>query len=65
MGTGLRLNLEVAQERVLKLKGLLIKQMLRHSCNLSKMKAFHMFNKKLKDSRSEDTEVLQEQITTL
>ena len=63
MGTGLRLNLEVAQERVLKLKGLLLKQMLRHSSNLSKMKAFHMLNKKLKDSRSEDTEVLQEQIT--
>jgi hypothetical protein len=40
LGTGLRLNLELAQERILKLKGLLLRQMLRHSSNLSLMKSF-------------------------
>jgi hypothetical protein len=40
MDTGLKYNLELAKERILKLKGLLLRSMLRHSAEMSKQKAF-------------------------
>ena len=58
VGTGLRINLELAQERVHKLKGLLVCQLLRRKGDLSKQRAFYRMQKQMKEGHSEDTEAL-------
>jgi hypothetical protein len=65
MDTGLKYNLELAKERILKLKGLLLRSMLRHSAEMSKQKAFLALSASLFGDKEVDEEILNEQIIQL
>ena len=65
VGTGLRINLEIAQETTHKLKALLLRQMLRRKCDLAKQKAFYILQSRMKDGNSDDKDSLQERLTQL
>lgn len=62
VGTGLRINLEIAQEKVQRMKGLLISSMLRHSSDISKLRAIFNMKQQMRENRSEDNEALQDKI---
>jgi len=63
MDTGLKFNLELAKERILRLKGLVLRLMLRHSAEMNKFKAFQALGAVAKGSA--DEEILNEQIVQL
>jgi hypothetical protein len=65
MDTGLKFNLELAKERILKLKGLLLRSMLRHSAEMSKQRAFLTLSAFLSGEKSVDEEILNEQLLQL
>ena len=58
VGTGLRINLEIAQEKVQRFKGLLISSMFRHSCDISKLRAIFNMKQQMRETRSEDNDAL-------
>jgi len=65
MDTGLKFNLELAKERILKLKGLVLRLMLRHSAEMNKLRAFQVLSASLIANKPADEEILNEQIVQL
>lgn len=60
VGTGLRLNLEVAQDKNRKFKGLLLRCLQRLKGTVSQQRAFYLLKAKLSENMFEENEALNE-----